>query len=61
VLGLGHVTVHDDFFDLGGDSLSSMRIMSLAHGAGLRITQDDVMASRTIAELAALARQAAHP
>lgn len=56
VLDADRVTVHDDFFDLGGDSLESMRIVSLAQDAGMRITQDDVMASRTIARLAALIR-----
>src|SRR5216683_2754577 len=56
VLGADHVTVHDDFFDLGGDSLASMRITSLARSAGLHITQDDIMASRTIAQLAAIVR-----
>lgn len=61
VLDADRVTVHDDFFDLGGDSLASTRIVSLAHGAGMRITQDDVMATRTIARLAALVRGDADP
>lgn len=56
VLDTDRVTPHDDFFDLGGDSLASMRIVSLADEAGIRITQDDIMASRTVARLAALVR-----
>ncbi len=56
VLGTGDINIHDDFFDLGGDSLASMRIVSMARGAGLEFTPDDVTASRSIAELAALIR-----
>jgi len=38
-----------------------MRIVSLAQDAGMQITQDDVMASRTIARLAALVRGEEEP
>jgi acyl carrier protein len=61
VLDADRVSVHDDFFDLGGDSLASMRIVSLAQDAGMQITQDDIMASRTIVRLAALVRGDAEP
>jgi hypothetical protein len=61
VLDADRVTVHDDFFDLGGDSLASTRIVSLARDAGLHITQDDIMASRTIARLAAQVRGDGEP
>jgi acyl-CoA synthetase (AMP-forming)/AMP-acid ligase II len=52
-LGVDRVGVHDDFFDLGGDSLVSMRIVALAKAAGLSVTETQIVESRTIATLAA--------
>ena len=42
VLGLGHVGVDDDFFDLGGTSLSVMSLMSEMEAAGYKMTYDSV-------------------
>jgi acyl-CoA synthetase (AMP-forming)/AMP-acid ligase II len=52
-LGLDRVGVNDDFFDLGGDSLVSMRIVALARADGLSVTETQIVESRTIATLAA--------
>ncbi|MBO3744934.1 non-ribosomal peptide synthetase [Streptosporangiaceae bacterium NEAU-GS5] len=52
-LGIERVGRHEDFYDLGGDSLSSMQIVALARDAGLAVTQIHFAESRTIAELAA--------
>ncbi len=58
VLRVERVGIHDDFFDLGGDSILSIQIVSRAHRAGLRITPRQVFESPTVAGLAALARAA---
>jgi amino acid adenylation domain-containing protein len=54
VLGLEEVGATDDFFDLGGDSLLSIRIMARAHREGLSITPQLFFEHPTIAGLAAL-------
>ncbi|MEV2278999.1 amino acid adenylation domain-containing protein [Nocardiopsis sp. NPDC049922] len=52
VLGLDEVGVHQDFLDLGGDSILSIRMMAAARRVGLSLTPRDVFAARTVAELA---------
>jgi acyl-CoA synthetase (AMP-forming)/AMP-acid ligase II/acyl carrier protein len=53
VLGIDQIDIHDNFFDLGGDSLVSMRMVALARDVGLQMTQNHVTDHQTIAELAA--------
>ncbi|WP_157841193.1 non-ribosomal peptide synthetase, partial [Streptomyces wadayamensis] len=53
VLGLGQVGVEDDFFDLGGDSIISLQVVSRARRAGLVVTSRDVFLHPTVAALAA--------
>lgn len=55
VLDIDEIDVHDDFFELGGDSILSIRLISRANQAGLAITPQQFFASPTIADLAALA------
>ncbi|GHJ41202.1 non-ribosomal peptide synthetase [Streptomyces sp. TS71-3] len=55
VLGLDEIGVHDSFFALGGDSIVSMRLVSQARAAGLRISPRDVFEQPTVAGLAPLA------
>ncbi|MGB7234581.1 MAG: amino acid adenylation domain-containing protein [Rhodococcus sp. (in: high G+C Gram-positive bacteria)] len=54
VLGLDEdaLSVGANFFDLGGDSISSLQIVSRARRAGLALTTKLVFAHQTIAELA---------
>lgn len=52
VLKLERVGVHDNFFDLGGTSLSAMRVVDFAAQAGLTFTVADLFERQTIAELA---------
>ncbi|MGW7488587.1 amino acid adenylation domain-containing protein [Streptomyces sp. NPDC054786] len=52
VLGLDAVGVHDNFFQLGGDSLLSMRLSALARRAGLEVSPRDLFVHRTVAALA---------
>ncbi|WP_255950100.1 non-ribosomal peptide synthetase [Streptomyces odontomachi] len=58
VLGLTKVGAQSDFFDLGGDSISSIQLVSRARTAGLVITAQDVFTHRTPAALASAARPA---
>ena len=46
------VGIHDNFFQLGGDSILSIQMISRAREAGLVITAKDVFLHQTIAELA---------
>jgi hypothetical protein len=46
------ISVNDTFFDLGGDSLSAMRLSVVARDAGLSLRVADVFAGRTLSEMA---------
>ncbi|WP_077801293.1 non-ribosomal peptide synthetase [Streptomyces sp. JHA26] len=52
VLGLETVGVTDNFFDLGGDSIVAMRLISRARRHGLVLTAEDVFAHKTVEALA---------
>ena len=56
VLGLEHVGIDDSFFDLGGDSIRSIQLVSRARRAGLIITPRQVMQGKSVANLATVAR-----
>ncbi|MET9398881.1 amino acid adenylation domain-containing protein, partial [Kitasatospora sp. NPDC002965] len=58
-LGLTAVDRHADFFELGGDSIVSIRLVSLARKAGLTLTARQVFEAPTPARLAELAVPAA--
>ncbi|MEV8396080.1 MULTISPECIES: amino acid adenylation domain-containing protein [unclassified Streptomyces] len=55
VLGLEQIGVDDSFFDLGGDSIMSIQVVSAARRAGWRITPRDVFECKTVARLAVVA------
>ncbi|MFE4914593.1 amino acid adenylation domain-containing protein [Streptomyces sp. NPDC056652] len=52
VLGLERVGVDDNFFDLGGDSILSIQVVSQARAAGLRISPKDVFDRQSVRALA---------
>ncbi len=52
VLGVERVGVHDNFFDLGGDSILSIQVVSRARQAGLHLTSRLLFLHQTIAALA---------
>ncbi|MFG2243800.1 amino acid adenylation domain-containing protein [Spirillospora sp. NPDC048823] len=56
VLGLERVGAGDGFFDLGGDSIIAIQLVSRARQSGLVITPRDVFQHQTVEELAATAR-----
>ncbi|HYL98408.1 MAG TPA: condensation domain-containing protein, partial [Blastocatellia bacterium] len=53
VLKIDQIGVHDNFFDLGGDSILGIQIISKANQSGLRLTPRHIFQYQTIAELAA--------
>ncbi|MFJ9041559.1 amino acid adenylation domain-containing protein [Streptomyces sp. NPDC102406] len=59
VLGLPEVAPQDSFFALGGDSISSLQVVSKARKEGLIITARDVFRHRTPEAIAAVAGHAA--
>nr|WP_242879866.1 non-ribosomal peptide synthetase [Streptomyces mobaraensis] len=54
VLGV-QAGVEDNFFDLGGDSISSIQVVGRARAAGVLISPRDVFLHKTVAALAAIA------
>jgi amino acid adenylation domain-containing protein/non-ribosomal peptide synthase protein (TIGR01720 family) len=55
LLRIPRVGVHDNFFEIGGDSILSIQIVARAQQAGLGITPRQIFLHPTIAELAAVA------
>ena len=51
VLEVDRVGVHDNYFALGGDSIRSIRVLSLAEKRGLRLSLPQIFQHQTIAEL----------
>ncbi|MGH3853382.1 MAG: amino acid adenylation domain-containing protein, partial [Pseudonocardiaceae bacterium] len=58
VLGVPRVGVDDGFFEHGGDSISSIQLVSRARKAGLVFTPRDVFQQRSAARLATIATPA---
>ena len=52
ILGIEEVGIHDDFFELGGDSIQAIQIISKINQAGLQLTPQQLFQFHTIAELA---------
>jgi nonribosomal peptide synthetase CepB len=57
VLGLDRVGVNDSFFELGGDSITSMQLSTRARRAGLELTPWQVFDEKTPERLAALVKE----
>ncbi|SCW56608.1 non-ribosomal peptide synthase domain TIGR01720/amino acid adenylation domain-containing protein, partial [Paenibacillus tianmuensis] len=58
VLGLRTVGIHDNFFDLGGDSIKSIQVASRMMQAGYKLEMKDIFKYPTIASLSAHVRTA---
>ncbi|MEU8698807.1 alpha/beta fold hydrolase, partial [Streptomyces sp. NPDC048680] len=54
ILGTTTIGIHDNFFALGGQSISAVRVTSRIREAGLRITVQQIMRHPTVSELAAV-------
>jgi amino acid adenylation domain-containing protein/non-ribosomal peptide synthase protein (TIGR01720 family) len=55
VLGLNRVSIDDNFFALGGDSITSIQVVSRMRKAGLVIAPRDVLEHKTAAAIAVVA------
>ena len=54
VLGIEQIGVHDNFFDLGGDSILAIRVAAKVNQSGLQLTPRQLFQNQTIAELSAV-------
>jgi amino acid adenylation domain-containing protein len=62
VLGINNVGIHDNFFDLGGASIQTIKVSNLATKAGLQLTPELLFEHQTVARLAeAIAPTAPEP
>ncbi|WP_437982702.1 amino acid adenylation domain-containing protein [Sorangium sp. So ce117] len=61
LLGRPAVGVQENFFELGGDSILALQVVSRARAAGLSLTPRQIFQHQTIADLAAVAAPASAP
>ncbi|WP_437688559.1 amino acid adenylation domain-containing protein [Sorangium sp. So ce176] len=61
LLGRQAVGVQENFFELGGDSILALQVVSRARAAGLSLTPRQIFQHQTIADLAAAAAAALAP
>ncbi|MDN5863891.1 MAG: amino acid adenylation domain-containing protein [Gammaproteobacteria bacterium] len=61
VLLVDRVSIHDHFFELGGDSILSIQVIARCLQRGLRLTPRDLFENPTIAQLAQVASTASSP
>ena len=54
VLRVERVSVHDNFFTIGGDSILSIQVVSRARAAGLALTPRQLFEHQTVAELSSV-------
>lgn len=55
VLGTDEISIHDDFFELGGDSILSIRLIARANDAGVKVAPERFFETPTIAGMMAAA------
>ncbi|MGP0590924.1 phosphopantetheine-binding protein, partial [Nitrospira sp. T9] len=55
VLGLPRVGRHENFFALGGDSITSLQVLARAHRAGIQLTPKQLFDHPTVASAVAVA------
>ncbi len=61
LLGLQRVGIHDDFFELGGDSITAIRIVARAREAGISVEPSDLFEHPTVERLASAAERTTGP
>jgi amino acid adenylation domain-containing protein/thioester reductase-like protein len=61
VLGLERVGIHDNFFEIGGESVIAIQVVSRINRAGIAATPRQLFQYQTVAELAAALVDAAPP
>ena len=60
ILGQKKVGIHDNFFEIGGDSILAIQIISRANQAGIRLTVRQIFQHQSISELASFASSCSH-
>ncbi len=55
ILQIESIGIHDNFFEIGGDSILAIQIISQANKAGIQLTPKQIFQYQTIAELASIA------
>jgi amino acid adenylation domain-containing protein len=61
VLSMTRVSRDDNFFDVGGNSILAMQMITRANAAGLRLTPKQLWTHQTVAELATVAGRPSAP
>ncbi len=61
LLGRTDIGIDDDFFAVGGDSLQSIRLVTMARAEGMALSVPMILRSRTVRALADAAGNMAHP
>ena len=56
VLRVERVSSNDNFFKIGGDSITALQVLAKAHEAGLKFSIKDLFEAKTIAKLAPLVK-----
>lgn len=57
VLGVSPIGLHDDFFELGGDSLIGLKMTQRSRDLGLQVSMDQLFRHHTVQALAAVIEQ----
>ncbi|QKG83775.1 amino acid adenylation domain-containing protein [Kroppenstedtia pulmonis] len=57
VLGVETVGIHDNFFEMGGDSIMAIQIINKANARGYEVTPQDLFENQTIAQIATVVRK----
>jgi aryl carrier-like protein len=52
VLGVAEVGIHDNYFELGGDSVQAIQIIAQINRQGFSLTPQQLFQNQTVAELA---------
>ena len=55
------ISIHDNFFEIGGDSILSIQVVSRAKNSGIQITPKQIFQNQTIAQLAKVANTTVSP
>ncbi|MEB3282827.1 MAG: amino acid adenylation domain-containing protein [Lyngbya sp.] len=55
IIQVERIGIHDNFFEIGGDSILAIQIISKASKVGIQLTPKQIFQYQTIAELAAIA------
>jgi len=55
VLGVAEIGIHDNYFDLGGDSVQAIQIVAQMNRQGFHLTPQQLFQHQTVAELAQVA------